>query len=205
VSAAHRRVTAVLLGAAVVVLLAGCGGAAKEPVSTAPFSPADYAPTSTSAPAKAVDYTPLLLQGSDIYAPGDIYVAPPPIRDPHGSRGAEELMVNGDQTRAIGITIIVVADDVTAMAESAKALANLSTVVPSAPPAPVPVGAGGTAVTGLSHDGAKAVTALVFSADRAIVRIDFYSVPGQGTPMDFVTEVGLKQAIALRVGLPRMQ
>lgn len=204
-SAARRRLTTVLLGVAAVVLIAGCSGTASEPVSTAPYSPADYAPTSASAPAESVDYTPLLLQSSDIYAPGDSYVAPPPIRDPDGSRGAEELMVNGDQTRAIGITIIVVADDATAMAESAKALANLSTVVSSAPPQPVPVGTGGTAVTGLSHDGAKAVTALVFSADRAIVRIDFYSVPGQVTPLDFVTEVGLKQAIALRVGLPRMQ
>jgi hypothetical protein len=151
-----------------------------------------------------VDYTPLLLEGGDIYVPGDSYAAPPPIQNPDGIQGAEELMVNGDQTRAIGITIVVVADVATAADEVVKAQQNLTTVVPSGPAQPVPVGTGATAVTGLSRDGSKAVTALVFSEDRALVRIDFYSVPGQPTPLDFAIDVGLKQAIALRVGLPRL-
>jgi hypothetical protein len=49
----------------------------------------------------------------------------------------------------------------------------------------------------------KAVTALVFSQDRAIVRVDFYDLPNEPTPTDVVIGVGRVQAVALRVGLAR--
>jgi hypothetical protein len=52
-----------------------------------------------------VDYTPLLLAPSDVYVPGDAHSAPPPIRDPDGVHRAEELMTNGDQTRALALRV----------------------------------------------------------------------------------------------------
>jgi hypothetical protein len=112
-------------------------------------------------------------------------------------------MTNGDQTRAIGITIVVLPGTPTASAELTRAQQTLSTVVPTQPSQPVPVGTGAIAVTGLSHDSSKAVTALVFGEGRAIVRIDFYSAVGQPTPVDFAIGVGKMQALALRVGLTR--
>jgi len=190
------------------LLLTGCGGpnAVLEPMSipggtetTPSTTPATTSPTA----AALVDYTPLLLAPGDVYVPGDGYSAPPPIRDPDGVHGAEELMTNADQTRAIGITIVVLPDDPTAAAELTRAQQTLSTVVPTQPSQPVPVGTGAIAVTGLSRDSSKAVTALVFGEGRAIVRIDFYSAVGQPTPVDFAIGVGKMQALALRVGLTR--
>ena len=194
------------VAAVLAVASAGCGGA--NPVLSPLSLPAATTSTTTTtsvAPVAAPDYTQLLLQPSDVYVPGDGFTAPPPLRDPDGIEGAEELMTNGDQTRAVGITIVMESDAQTALREVPIARDKLSTVVPTAPPLSVPVGAGATAVVGVSPDGTKAVTALVFSQDRAIVRIDYYSALGQATPIDFVIEVGLKQAIALRVGLARQR
>lgn len=155
----------------------------------------------TAAADTAEDYTRLLLESSEINVAGDTYAAPAPTRDPDGVKGAEVLMINRDQSRALGITVVVLADAAAAQAGLTQAKASLSTVVPTAPPRAVPVGAGATVFTGVSRDGLKAATALVFSQDRAIVRIDFYSLPAMNTPFDFVVDVGQKQAIAVRVGL----
>lgn len=200
------RVRAGLAATVAGLLVAGCGGTnpVLEPMSLPTTTQTVTSSTPTSkTPTAAVDYTPLLLEPGDVYVPGDEYSVLPPIRDPEGIQGAEELMTNSDQTQAIGITIVILPDVTTAPEELLRAQQTLSTVVPAAPPQPVPVGTGGIVVTGLSHDGAKAVTALVFSVSRAIVRIDFYSAVGQPTPVDFAIQIGRMQTVAVRVGLDR--
>jgi hypothetical protein len=145
----------------------------------------------------------LLLSGEEIGGAGDPYTGPPPIRDPNGVAGAEVLLTNSEQTEAVGITVVVLPAVAAAAAGLPSAQANLSTVVTTSPPRSVPVGDGGALFTGASRDGLKAATALVFREDRAIVRIDFYSLPDQPTSIDRVVEVGKEQAIAVRVGLSR--
>ena len=63
------------------------------------------------------------------------------------------------------------------------------------------MGTGGTVVSGTSPDGTKSVTVLLFTEGAALARIEFDGVPGQPASSAFVTDVGQKQAIALRVGL----
>ena len=69
-------------------------------------------------------------------------------------------------------------------------------------PFAVPVGDAGVAVSGVTPDGTKSATALLFRQDRALVRIDFYTTLGAVTPLDTVVDIGQKQTVALRAGLP---
>jgi hypothetical protein len=193
------------------MLLVGCSGGhtAQPPASSSSSAGAGGLPflnftptvTTTMLPPPAVDYTPLLLKSGEV---DDAYIAPAPTRNPAGVTGAEVLMIKRDQAGALGITVVVEADAATARDGLAQAQAGLSTVVPTTPSQAVPVGTGAAVIRGHSPDGLKTVAALVFSQDRAIVRIDFYTRPGVTTPMDFVIEVGQKQAIAVRVGLARL-
>jgi hypothetical protein len=157
----------------------------------------------TSSPTSTPDYTPLILKSDEIGAPDATYSGPAPTRDPKGVAGAEVLFTSSDQTRAIGITVVVLSDPAAAGDGLPLAEANLSTVVTTTPSQAVPVGNDAAVFTGTSRDRLKAATALVFREDRAIVRIDFYSLPDQPTPIDLAVEVGQKQAIAVRVGLSR--
>ena len=179
--AASRARRAAVTAAAVMVLTAGCVGTdpVLTPLSLPSAGSTTIKTTTSTADAQSTDYTRLLLETRDVYVPDDAFTAPPPLRNPDGIEGAEELMTNGDQTRAVGITIVIEADAEPALREVPIARGKLSTVVPTGPPQTVPVGAGAEVVTGVSPDGTKAVTAIVFSQDRAIVRIDYYSALGQ--------------------------
>jgi hypothetical protein len=148
------------------------------------------------------DYTRLLITPRDIQAAGDSYTAQGPVVNPDGNQGAEVLLVNQDQTRAVGVMIVALADPPAAAGALRNAPASLGSAVTGGHPLPAPVGTGGTVVSGMSPDRSKAVTVLLFTEGRGFARLEFDSLPGQDTSDDFVTDVGQKQAIALRVGLP---
>ena len=162
--------------------------------------------TTTTAPphpaASPADYARLLITPQDIDVPGDGYTAQAPVVNPNGNQGAEVLLVNHDQTRAVGVMIVALADPPTAAGALRNAPASLGNAVTGGHPLPAPVGTGGTVVSGMSPDKSKAVKVLLFTEGRAFARVEFDTLPGQDTPDDFVTDVGQKQAIALRVGLP---
>ena len=111
-------------------------------------------------------------------------------------------IINTDDTKAIADTILIYPDAATATATLRQASTAVSTIVTGGTPQPFPVGSNGTIVTGTSPDGAKAVTLLMFTKDRALVRLEFDSAPGEPTSPQVVTSVGNMQEIALRVGLP---
>ena len=46
------------------------------------------------------------------------------------------------------------------------------------------------------------MTVLLFTEERAVVRLEFASAPGDPMPPQVVTDVGKKQEIAIRAGLP---
>ena len=53
-----------------------------------------------------VDYTRLLIQDRDISEPNDTYTAQSPIINPDGRPGAEVLLVNQNQTKAINVLLV---------------------------------------------------------------------------------------------------
>ncbi|WP_149483779.1 hypothetical protein [Mycolicibacterium sp. P1-18] len=193
--------------AAAVLLLAGCAGQTPGsppvglPAATTTTAPATTTTSTTTA--KPYDYRELLLQPQDMALPNAGYSVPQPATlNPSGIPGAEVMLTSNDGSSAVGTTIVLLDSASAAPVELPKAIANLKTVTSSEPPVPVPVGDAGVAVTGVTPDGTKSATALVFRQDRALVRIDFYSTLGAVTPLDTVIDVGQKQTVALRTGLP---
>jgi hypothetical protein len=158
-------------------------------------------PSSTAAAPQGLDYTRLLLQARDISTVDDPYTDQPVTSNPDGRPGAEVLLVNQDQTKAVSILLAGLPDAAAAPAALQEAQANLAKSVTGGQPQPSPVGSGGTVVSGTSPDGTKSVTVLLFTEGAALARIEFDGVPGQPASSAFVTNVGQKQDIALRVGL----
>jgi hypothetical protein len=175
------------------------------PAVLAPLTPSTTTSKATSTPTKAaqqpLDYTRLLLEGRDISSAADTYTAQPATPNPGTKTGAEVLLVNADQTKAVNILLAALPDPAAAPSALQEAQANLATAVTGGQPQPFPVGSGGTVVSGTSPDGTKSVTVLLFTEGAALARIEFDGVPGQPAVRDFVTNVGQKQDIALRVGL----
>ena len=190
---------------AAAVLLAGCAGQApvSSPVGLPTAATTTTAPTTTTAAAKPYDYRNLLLQPQDMVLPNAGYSVPQPATlNPSGIPGAEVMLTSNDGSNAVGTTIVLLDEASAAPVELPKAIANLKTVKSSEPPVPVPVGDAGVAVSGVTPDGTKSATALLFRQDRALVRIDFYTTLGAVTPLDTVVDIGQKQTVALRAGLP---
>lgn len=170
-------------------------------------SPAQAAPT-TSRSGEAdstMDYTRLLLQASDLSNDEDTFTVQSTNPGPEGLPGASALFVNQDDTRAISDTIVIYPDAETATTTLREALPRIDTAVTGATPRPAPVGTDGTMAVGMSSDGSKSVTLLVFTEGPALVRLEFESAPGDATTDQFVIGVGKMQQIALRTGLNSTQ
>ncbi|MHC9294326.1 hypothetical protein ACRCUN_17820 [Mycobacterium sp. LTG2003] len=192
--------------AALVIGTAAACDATQTPPATAPAPglPA-AAPTTTSPKAQASDYSHLLLQAEDVSIPPNTFTARSTTVNPDGQDGASALFVNADDTRAIADTILIYPDVATASATLRQASAAVSTIVTGGPPQPVPVGTGGTVISGTAPDGSKAVTLLMFTQGRALVRLEFDSTPQDPVSPQTVASVGRMQQIALRIGLPERE
>lgn len=157
---------------------------------------------STTASPATPDYSRLLLEPGDVSSPADTFSTRSSPHSTDGSDGVAELLVNQDDTRAIDITILVLPDAATATTTLHTTVGSIGTVVTGdGSPQPSSVGTDGTVVSGTSPDGAKAVTVLLFTQGRAVVRMEFGSAPDDPTPGEFVADVGKKQQIAVRSGL----
>ena len=158
-------------------------------------------PPSTPASPVAPDYRRLLIQPGDINIGTDTFATRSSTTNPGGSDGVSALFVNEHDTRAIGDIILILPDSAAATTTLNTTVSSLATIVTGGRPQPSPVGTGGTVVSGTSPDGSKAVTVLLFTEDRAVVRLEFGSAPGDPMPPQVVTDVGNKQEIAIRTGL----
>jgi hypothetical protein len=202
------------VGAAVVLTLglSGCTPNGTSPSSPDSSSSAEtglpaMAPTTsapTSAPKEntaATDYSRLLVQPGDISTATEQFVLRSTVPNRRGGKGVSALFVNQDDTHAVGVTINVLTDPAAAKAALDASVQAIGNTLTGGPPAPSPVGTDGTVVSGMSADGTKDMTVLLFTEGPAVARIEFGSAPGDPTDPDTVTDVGVKQAIALRAGL----
>lgn len=204
------RAGAIAMIAALALGISSCdnesGVNSGKPAASIPALPGVSVPATTTTSTKPVaattDYTRLLLQAGDISATGDAYVAEPATPNPDSRPGAEVLIVNQEQTKAVSILLVALDSPAAGPSALAEAQASLAKSVNPGPPRPSIVGTGGTVVSGNSPDGTKSVTVLLFTQGSMLARVEFDGLPGQPADADFVTNVGQKQAIALRVGLP---
>jgi hypothetical protein len=165
--------------------------------STTVSSTPPSAPASQAAP----DYSRLLVEPADINTAVNRFATRSSTTNPDGMHGVSALFVNQDDTRAIANTILILPDAAAATTTLNTTVSSIGKAVTGGSPQPSPVGTGGTVVSGTSPDKSKAVTVLLFTQGRAVVRLEFDSAPGDPMPPPFVTDVGKKQEIALRAGL----
>ncbi|WP_135458644.1 hypothetical protein [Mycobacterium sp. DL99] len=195
------------LAAAIVGTAVACSPAGESPstpwVATPSTSTSAVAPKSPKS--QASDYSHLLLQAEDVSIPPDAFTARSSNVNPDGQSGASALFVNADDTRAIADTILIYPDAETAAATLKQASAAVSTMVTGGQPQPVPVGSNGTVISGTAPDGKKAVTLLMYTQGRAVVRLEFDSNPDDPVSPQTVASVGRMQQIALRIGLPERE
>ena len=192
--------------ATLVVAAAATGCTATSSTSSAESPDTSIAlsspPQSTPAGRVAPDYRRLLIEPGDINTGTDTFATRSSTTNPGGSDGVSALFVNQHDTRAIGDTILILPDSAAATTTLNTTVSAIGTIITGGRPQPSPVGTGGTVVSGTSPDGSKAVTVLLFTEGRAVVRLEFDSAPGDPMPPQVVTDVGKQQEIAVRTGLP---
>lgn len=181
----------------------GPTGGTESPPAALPSVPTS--PTTSPAAEdddKKVDYSRLLLRPADLSDSEDTFTEQSTTPSgPDGLPGASALYVNQDDTRAIADTIVIYPDAETAATTLRAALPTLGSTLTDATSRPAPVGTDGTMAIGMSKDGSKAATLLLFTEGPALVRLEFQSAPGDVTTDDFVIDIGKMQQIALRTGL----
>ncbi|AKN17136.1 hypothetical protein MHAE_02595 [Mycobacterium haemophilum DSM 44634] len=196
-------VTGLAAAIAVAVSVAGCGSnqssTAKSGSATSAATTGSSAPTS-SAPAQSTDYSGLLIQATDIDAPVS-FTASPPTNNPNGQPGVATTFSAQDDIHVIHDTIQILADPAAATNALNSAKTGQANAVKNPATNPANVGTDGTVLTGLSPDGTKGVTILLFTEGKALVTLEFDGPPQSLAPPDFVTDVGQKQDAAVKKGL----
>jgi hypothetical protein len=183
----------------------GCGDDHKtsSPASTTSSS-ANSSSTGSGAvtspsPGQPTDYSSLLIKPSDIG--GDLTTPQPPVLNPNNAAGVAQLFANADNSRRIGDTILIVADPAAAVAGLENTKANYRGKVTGAWQ-PVDVGSNGSMISGNSPDNSQAVTVLLFTQGKALVNLEFDSAPNDPIDPAVATDIGRKQAAAIKSGLP---
>lgn len=192
---------AVVVAVAVVAGASGCGSDTKAASSSSPASP-NSVPSSTGSTAEAQpsNYTSLLMKPNEMG--GDFSAARPPVLNPNGVPGVEQLFANPDNSRRIDDTILIFADPGAAAEQLAPTKATYADKVVGGSWQPADVGAGGSLISGTSPDNSHAVTVLLSTAGRALVSLEFEGAPSDPIDASVAADIGRKQNAAIKSGLP---
>lgn len=204
---ANLATTLTAVSAAVLLTAVGCGDKSTTDSSSSTSEKASAtssaATTSAESTASAAnqDYTGLLIDAAEITAPGDTFTAQAPTVDPNGQPGVATVFSNGDDTREIGDTILILPDADAAAVAFQGAQGALSGSVTGGAPEAANVGTDSVMVAGTSPDGSKAVTVLLFVEGKAFTTLEFDSVAGDPVPPEFVLDVAGKQDAKIKSSL----
>jgi hypothetical protein len=179
------------VAAAIVVAIGtGCGGDKKAPTPSSPAA----SPSSQSS-----GYAALLIKPSDIG--GDFNASQPPVQNPNGAAGVEVLFANPDNSRHIEDTISILADPAAAAAALDNARNSYAGQV-TGTWQPADVGSSGSMISGTSPDKSQAVTVLVFTEGKALVKLEFAGAANDPIEPGVATDMGRKQDATIKNGLP---
>ncbi len=186
------RKTFVVGAVAAIIVSAISSGCGDDKATTPPSSAA-------SPSAQPSGYSALLIKPSDIG--GDFNASQPPVQNPNGAAGVEVLFANPDNSRRIGDTISIAADAGAAAAalDNAKhGYADRFTGTWQ----PADVGSSGSMISGTSPDKSQAVTVLLFTEGKALVKLEFAGAANDPIDPGVATDIGRKQDAAIKNGLP---
>jgi hypothetical protein len=140
-----------------------------------------------------------LIKPSDIGA--DFNAPQPPVLLPNNAAGVAQLFANADNSRRIGITIMIVADAAAAAVGVENTKANYEGKV-TGTWQPADVGSNGAMISGIAPDNSQAVTVVLFTEDRALVNLEFDSAPNDPIDASVAIDVARKQDAAVKNRLP---
>jgi hypothetical protein len=172
----------------------GCGP------GESPGSLPSIAPSTSAGPPypPKADYTNLLIPVTDI---GPDFTASDPVQNPNGAPGVSQLFTNGDNSRRIGNSILLVNEAKTAKLGLENTKNNYASKV-TGTWQPVDIGDGGAIISGSAPDNSQAVTVLLFTEGKALVSLEFDSALNDPTDPEFAKDIGRKQAAAMKDKLP---
>jgi hypothetical protein len=177
------------------IAITGCGN------NSNPSSHTTSAPSSasSSSPAHPPDYSALLIQPGDLG--GDFTAPQPPVLNFNNTTGVAQLFVNADNSRRIGDTVLVVDNPEVAATALENTKTNYAQKVTGGTWQPIYVGSNGSIISGMSQDNSQAITVLLFTEGRALINLEFDSAPTDPIDPAIATDIGRKQAAAVRNGL----
>jgi hypothetical protein len=189
----------------VATVVTGCGTDHKT--SSPPSSRSSGAATASNGsgtvtsppPGQPTDYSSLLIKPSDIG--GDFTTPQPPVLNPNNAAGVAQLFANPDNSRRIGVTILIAADPAAAAAGLENSKPNYGPVV-NGTWQPVDVGSNGALISGTSPDNSQNLTVLLFTEGKALVNLEFHGAPNDPIDPGVATDIGRKQDAAIKSGLP---
>ena len=200
------RITVAGWAVATVVVGAAATGCGNDHETSSPSTSTTSAASSTGSggvtspsPGQATDYSNLLIKPSDIG--GDFTTPQPPVLNPNNAPGVAQLFANADNSRRIGDTILIVADPAVAAAGLDNTKANYAGKV-SGTWQPIDIGTHGAIISGNSPGNSQAITVLLFTQGKALVNLEFDSAPNDPIDPGVATDIGRKQAAAIKSGLP---
>jgi hypothetical protein len=115
----------------------------------------------------------------------------PVVHDPGGKPGVSKTYTSWDRT--LVATIVVLPSASAASGALNQANADLPKTVTGASTESVPVGSGGTVVSGTSPDGSKSVSVLLFAEGKTFTTYEITSDPRDPVSTDFLVPVGQKR------------
>ncbi|MEH3138687.1 MAG: hypothetical protein PGN37_00620 [Mycobacterium kyogaense] len=125
------------------------------------------------------------------------YVAVPPVLDPGGQQGVEQVFNHRDGTRGITTKILVLSSPQAATDAMNAWRDGLGSVVVNPQPGPVDVAPGAMWTTGLSPNGSQSVGVLMFTRGNAAVDVEFDGPVNDPVPADLATQYGKDQVASL--------
>lgn len=147
--------------------------------------------------AEPVDYRQLPVD-PNLITDSTAYIAMPPVLDPDGQTGVEQVFTHRDDSRHITDTVLVLPDPQSAGTALQGLQANLGADVVGQETQSVTLGDNGIVVSGTSPDGSQAVAVLLFTRGATATEIQFAGPPSDPVPLDLVTEYGQRQDDAIR-------
>ncbi|HZU48400.1 MAG TPA: hypothetical protein VFA16_14295 [Mycobacterium sp.] len=156
--------------------------------------------SSPGSPPKA-EYSNLLVNPNEVWDTS-AYSAAPPVQNPNGQTGVQDVYTHRDKTRKITDTILVLSDNSAAATSLKQSQAGLGNRVVNPKTQPAPVGTEGIIVSGSSPDGSKSVSVLLFTEGKAATTVEFAGPTQDPITPDAVTEFGQQQDNAIKKGLP---
>ena len=140
------------------------------------------------------DYSTLPIHPNDV-TDSQAYVLQPMTINPNGSPGVEAVYAHRDGTRQITNTILVLPNAGAATAAMNQAQGKLANMMTNQSTQSVPVGTGGTLVSGMN--GSNSMRVLLSTEGNTATTIEFEGPGNDPVPTDMAIEFGQRQDTAI--------